>query len=242
MSVDGQTRPELPARVLVAGDDLLAGALANALGSYGFAATHIPLRDSEIQRGISWRPHLVIIDVRSLDVTSGSQLVGQFHRLGLQICVIDEADDVDRSHAFIGAGVSALIDGNGRIDQLFRTIDRLFRRGSAGHMDRGPSSSSALTPVSRRSQEIRLPHFGDLTERERFVLAELMEGHCAEEIATAAFVSVSTVRSHIKAILQKLGVSSQLAAVALARRAGWSPDNQVEHIPKPSNSRGTRVV
>jgi two-component system nitrate/nitrite response regulator NarL len=240
MSVDGQTRPELPARVLVAGDDLLAGALANALGAYGFAATHIPLRDSEIERGISWNPHLVILDVRTLDVISGSQLVGQFHRLGLQICVIDEADDAERSHAFIGAGVSALIDGNGRIDQLFRTIDRLFRRSSAEYTDRKPSS--ALTPVPGRSHEIRLPHFGDLTERERFVLAELVEGHCAEEIATAAFVSVSTVRSQIKAILQKLGVSSQLAAVALARRAGWSPDNPMEDIPQLSNTRGTRVV
>ena len=37
------------------------------------------------------------------------------------------------------------------------------------------------------------------------------------------------VRSQIKAILQKLEVSSQLAAVAAARRAGWSPD---EHLPR----------
>jgi two-component system, NarL family, nitrate/nitrite response regulator NarL len=243
MSVDRPIRPELPARILVAGDDLLAGALANALGAYGFAATHIPLRESEIQRGIAWRPHLVIIDARTLDVASGSQLVDQFHRLGLQICIIDESDDVERSHAFRGAGVSALIDGNGPIDQLFRTINRLFRRSSAEHTDREPSSSSALTPVPGRSQQTRLPHFGDLTERERFVLAELMEGHCAEEIAAATFVSVSTVRSQIKAILQKLGVSSQLAAVALARRAGWLPDDQLtDDIPQRSKSRGSSFV
>ena len=68
----------------------------------------------------------------------------------------------------------------------------------------------------------RLP-FADLTDVS-VVLAELVEGHCAEEIAQAEFVSISTVRSQIKAILQKLGVSSQLAAVALARRADWSPN------------------
>ena len=95
----------------------------------------------------------------------------------------------------------------------------------------------ALTPFAGRPQDTRLPHFGDLTERERFVLAELMEGHCAEEIAHAAFVSVSTVRSQIKAILQKLGVSSQLAAVALARRAGWSLDSPAENSPS-SSTRG----
>ena len=60
-----------------------------------------------------------------------------------------------------------------------------------------------------------------------------MEGHCAEEIANAAFVSISTVRSQIKAILQKLGVNSQLAAVALARRAGWSLDSARGTLPKP---------
>ena len=73
-----------------------------------------------------------------------------------------------------------------------------------------------------RRQGPRLQLFDILTEREQVVLAELMEGHCADEIANAAFVSISTVRSQIKAIRNKLGVNSQLAAVAMARRAGWS--------------------
>jgi DNA-binding NarL/FixJ family response regulator len=76
--------------------------------------------------------------------------------------------------------------------------------------------------VADLSSASRRERFAGLTERERFVLAELIEGHCAEEIANAGFVSISTVRSQIKSILQKLGVSSQLAAVALARRAEWS--------------------
>ena len=73
--------------------------------------------------------------------------------------------------------------------------------------------------------------FDVLTDREQVVLAELMEGHCAEEIANAAFVSISTIRSQIKAILQKLGVNSQLAAVAMARRAGWSLDTHPGNSP-----------
>jgi hypothetical protein len=39
-------------------------------------------------------------------------------------------------------------------------------------------------------------------------------------IAAASYVSLSTVRSQIRSILTKLGVSSQLAAVALAHDAG----------------------
>jgi DNA-binding CsgD family transcriptional regulator len=61
-----------------------------------------------------------------------------------------------------------------------------------------------------------------LTGREKVVLAELMNGNRAETIAANGCVSISTVRSQIKSILQKLGVNSQLAAVALARQAGWS--------------------
>jgi DNA-binding NarL/FixJ family response regulator len=51
-----------------------------------------------------------------------------------------------------------------------------------------------------------------------------MAGEPAESIAEHSFVSLATVRSQIRAILQKLDVRSQLAAVALARDAGWPPE------------------
>jgi two-component system nitrate/nitrite response regulator NarL len=244
MSVAPQRDSEhlgIPARILIAGANLLAGALANALEAYGFATRHVP-PDSEVECWIEWHPNLVILDVRSLDLTAGSALIGQLHRLDLQVCVIDEADDVDRLNAWIAAGASALIDGSEPLDQLLRTINRLLRRGSHQQAAGKPSQPMALTHTARRPQDAPLPHFANLTERERVVLAELMEGHCAEEIAQAAFVSISTVRSQIKAILQKLGVSSQLAAVALARRADWSLDSHAGTPPKASNSRRARVV
>ena len=118
--------------------------------------------------------------------------------------------------------VSALIDRNEPFDQLLRTINRLLQPGSPPQTARRTSGSLASMRATDRRQGPRLHLFDILTEREQVVLAELMEGHRAEEIATAAFVSISTVRSQIKAILQKLGVNSQLAAVAMARRGGWS--------------------
>ncbi len=51
-----------------------------------------------------------------------------------------------------------------------------------------------------------------------------MRGRTAEAIAKEAYVSLSTVRSQIRAILLKLDVNTQLAAVALARENGWSLD------------------
>lgn len=231
----------IPTRILVAGSDLLAGALASALETYGFSTRHIAPREPEITRGIEWRPNLVIVDARGLDVASGAALIGDMRQVGSQICVIDTPDHGDRPDAWIKAGTSALVDGREPFEKLFRTINRLLRRGPVPATGRqGPRPPLALTGAARRSQDPALWPFSSLTEREQVVLAELMEGHCAEEIATEGFVSISTVRSQIKAILNKLGVNSQLAAVALTRRAGWSPDDTARSTPKASGARRAR--
>jgi DNA-binding CsgD family transcriptional regulator len=55
-----------------------------------------------------------------------------------------------------------------------------------------------------------------LTISERKVLFYLTKGFSAQEIAGDLVVSLTTVRSHIRSILRKLNVRSQLAAVAIA--------------------------
>jgi DNA-binding NarL/FixJ family response regulator len=73
----------------------------------------------------------------------------------------------------------------------------------------------------RAEEERRLAPFRSLSPREDEVLRQLAAGSPAAAIATAGYVSEATVRTQIRAVLTKLGVSSQLQAVALARRAGW---------------------
>ena len=63
-----------------------------------------------------------------------------------------------------------------------------------------------------------------LTPRELAVLNHLYDGVSVLAISEEADVSVSTVRSQVKAVLRKLGVSSQLEAVAVYRRL-------LEHLP-----------
>ena len=58
----------------------------------------------------------------------------------------------------------------------------------------------------------------ELTPREREVLSLLARGEAVGGIARSLGLSVHTVRSHVRNILRKLGVSSQLEAVARARR------------------------
>ena len=55
-----------------------------------------------------------------------------------------------------------------------------------------------------------------LTAGERRVLFYLTEGWAAQDIAGELVVSLTTVRSHIRSVLRKLAVRSQLAAVAIA--------------------------
>ncbi len=57
-----------------------------------------------------------------------------------------------------------------------------------------------------------------LTAREMEVLAHLSELLSTEEIAATMFVSVNTVRTHVRGILRKLGVSRRTDAV----RRGWA--------------------
>ncbi len=243
MSARTREGPELSgisARILIAGSDLLASALARALQNLGFSTMHLRPSTRDIERGIEWEPDLVLVDVRSFDVTAGSALIGPLCRAGLRVCVIDVAGDDCRSTAWLRAGPSALVDENEPFDQLFRTIARLLRIGSPPKTERKSSASLDSTPAHEH-RESRLELSAILTEREQVVLAELMEGHNAEEIAKAGYVSISTVRSQIKAILQKLGVNSQLAAVAIARRTGWSLDSPPGDSPKPSSSHRRRI-
>jgi DNA-binding CsgD family transcriptional regulator len=197
---------------------------------------HVPPPEARMGRGIGWRPSLVLVDAGSLELAVAPALVGTFCRVSLRVCVIDAVGGADRLEVWKGSGAVALVDRSAPFDELFRTVNRILRMGSPQSV-RPTSASLALSSVAESSSNSLLDPFAILTEREQFVLAELIEGHCAEEIASAAFVSISTVRSHIKSILQKLGVSSQLAAVALARRAGWSFEKPSVKAPGDSGSR-----
>lgn len=59
-----------------------------------------------------------------------------------------------------------------------------------------------------------------LTPRETAVLSLLAQGMSNAEVATALFVSVATVRSHVHHILRKFAVRSRAEAVAHAYKTG----------------------
>jgi LuxR family maltose regulon positive regulatory protein len=69
-----------------------------------------------------------------------------------------------------------------------------------------------------RSQEGRADLVESLTERERDVLRFLASRLTVREIADELYLSVNTLKFHLKAIYRKLGVNSRAEAAEAARR------------------------
>lgn len=69
---------------------------------------------------------------------------------------------------------------------------------------------------------------GDLTEREREVLALLGAGLSNGEIGRRLFLVEGTVKGHVSAILKRLRVRNRVEAAVLAHEAGLIPKTRVE--------------
>ena len=67
-----------------------------------------------------------------------------------------------------------------------------------------------------------------LSERELEVLRLAAEGLANKEIAVDLGLSPRTVQSHVRHILNKLGVASRVEAVVLGIRSGWIDPNELE--------------
>ena len=77
----------------------------------------------------------------------------------------------------------------------------------------------AIQSRSVRSRTIKGARVDQLTAREREVLALISQGLDNKSIAAALGIRVTTARSHVQRVLEKLGVHSKLQAVQFAGMA-----------------------
>ena len=65
-------------------------------------------------------------------------------------------------------------------------------------------------------------HLGEepLSDRELEVLRLVMAGNCNREIADCLFISVETVKAHVKHVFEKLGAADRMDAVTISLRRG----------------------
>ena len=121
---------------------------------------------------------------------------------------------------WLEAGAAGWIPKSADLDDVDSTLTKVV----GGEAIIGRTQRSELLEHLRveRIQMIRTrARFDELTSREAHVLSALADGLSADEIAENHYVALSTVRSQIRAVLQKLGVNSQLAAVAIADAHRW---------------------
>ena len=210
--------------VIVDDHELLAQSLALAFSRDGIEAVVLaPTSDAEILDAItSTGPALVLLDLMLGALGASLPLIEPIRALGADVVIMTGEENPIAWAECYEAGASDVVSKS----EAFATlVDRIsaIAAGQRVHTEARRAEFLGMLRDHRQSETVRLEPFERLTAREREVLAYLLEGVAAEEIADRTFVALATVRSHIRAILTKLGVNSQLAAVAAARHARWQP-------------------
>ncbi|WP_459972628.1 helix-turn-helix transcriptional regulator [Nocardioides pyridinolyticus] len=125
--------------------------------------------------------------------------------------------------AMLEAGAAAVLRNSATLEEVGRTIDRLL----AGEPLMGEAEVADLVRAWHVVEQNRLAavrRVRSLSTREVAVLGLMHAGESVQQIAAVLDVSESTVRSHVRSVLQKLGVKTQLAAVAEYELASRDPD------------------
>lgn len=128
----------------------------------------------------------------------------------IQIIALTSFKEDDLVQSALKAGAIGYLLKNVSSDELARAI----RAAAKGRPTLAPEAAEALIHTARSAGAPAPGH--DLTDREREVLALMVEGLNNTEISDKLIVSKSTVKFHVSNILSKLHVSSRTEAVAMA--------------------------
>ena len=167
-------------------------------------------------------PHCMLLDIQLTgSVGSGIDLIRPLIAMGTSVVMLTAETRRGVLAQCVEAGAMGWLPKDAFLDDVETTLrDVLAGQALIGRADRDALLADLRTERAGTMRELYALH--RLTQREALVLAALMAGMTAEEIAEAHFVAVTTVRSQIRAVLNKLGVRSQLAAVAAANRVRWT--------------------
>jgi DNA-binding CsgD family transcriptional regulator len=138
--------------------------------------------------------------------------------------LIDQPADAVALLLFAANGVTVAVMGSMLGHRRSgQALARRDRRG--GTVTNG---APAAHPASRTRATQQGPHhpLEPLTEREVEVLTHLASGMSNAQIADSLFISINTVKSHLKNVYGKLGVESRTRAVTRAMELGVLPVTQ----------------
>ncbi len=200
-------RPERPVVYLMDDDRDEREAMADLLNQRGlrvrtFDSSKALLDDLEAQS-----EGCIVVDA-GMPQMSGFELLDRLSEIGstLPAIMVARHGDVRMAVRALRNGAVDFLEKPVDVDQLVASIDRALEQGrdSAAHR---PVHAAAASRLAR------------LTERQRQVLAMVLEGRPSKVIATALGISRRTVEAHRAAIMRKTGSKSISALVRSALSA-----------------------
>jgi LuxR family transcriptional regulator, maltose regulon positive regulatory protein len=134
----------------------------------------------------------------------------------------DAATSLERSLDLAGpAGLSRLLVEHG--NRVRPLLHRHVRHGTAHPAMVGAALETIEHRGSEGSRAVAVLLAEPLSDREQAILRYLPTMMSNHEIADALFVSVNTVKTHLKAIYRKLDASGRREAVQRGRELGLMP-------------------
>jgi DNA-binding NarL/FixJ family response regulator len=164
-------------------------------------------------------PDVILMDVRmpNLDgVEATRRLVDANARARILILTTFDLDEY--VYAAIRAGASGFLLKDVEPTDLVDAI----RVVAAGNSLFGPAATERLVARFAQQRDPGAPtrSLDELTDREREILQLLASGLSNAELAAQLHLSETTVKTHVSAVLRKLGVRDRVQAVIAAYDAG----------------------
>jgi len=212
-----------PLRVLVVDDDdLMRAGLLNLLSSDDTVEVVGEAGESReaIERTRRLRPDVVLMDVRmpGLDgISATREILAGSSRVRILILTTFEEDEY--VFGALRAGASGFLLKRTRPEALISAIHTV----AAGDSLLSPSVARTVVEFMARQPLLDRPasdRLDTLTPREREVLELVARGLSNSEIAAALVIEESTVKTHVKRILQKLQLRDRVHAVIVAYESG----------------------
>lgn len=210
-----------PARVLLVEDQvLLSESLVLALRNVGIDAHRSALasRDGVLEEATD--VDIVLLDLDLGALGSGTDLVEALVASGAHVVVVTGLRDRATIAEAVARGAIGYLTKNQPFEELVDAVAETARQGQLMSRAQREQLLAEAHDAQERTRRDLAP-FRELTATEAEVLAALMRGASAREIAADRVVAVDTVRTQIRSILRKLDVNSQLAAIAYAHHVGW---------------------
>jgi two-component system nitrate/nitrite response regulator NarL len=159
-------------------------------------------------------PDVAVLDVE-MPSMGGVDVVRAVNRdaLGTRVVLLSAHLESDTVYAAVQAGVRAYLS---KAWPAERICDALLAVARGDVILPGEVQAGLAAAIRSNAAGAQI----HLTPRERDVLGGLVRGQSAPAIAGDLHVSTATVKTHLKTLYEKLGVSDRAAAVAEAMRRG----------------------